>query len=71
MSKRCERHCWHLVSSTTDGMAQKGFDTMRCCWCGVSGRRDWFYKHDPDHGQYADDTIRVEQMTQVDRFVPR
>lgn len=51
-------HCWHVRSSTTDGMGEKGFDTVFCCFCGVVKRRTWKYVRDPNHGSYADLMIR-------------
>jgi hypothetical protein len=53
-------HCWHVKGSTTDGMGQKGYDDVFCCFCGAVKRRKWHYVKHPNHGTYADLTLRIE-----------
>lgn len=61
MKKRDEhKHCWHVTSSSTDGLGQKGTDDMVCCFCGRKGRRAWFYERDRNHGSYAQQFFRIE-----------
>lgn len=47
-----DMHCWHIVSSTADGMAERGWDTERCCWCGLERTHHWRQTRDPKHGPY-------------------
>lgn len=61
--QRCKRdgHCWHCVSSVTDGMGVSGHDKVRCCFCGEVGHKRWRWEHDPKHGPYSDQMIRIEK----------
>lgn len=53
-------HCWHVKSSTTDGMGKAGYDNVFCCFCGKVAIRRWRYVRDPEHGSYADLLLRDE-----------
>jgi hypothetical protein len=43
-------HCWHVTSSTTDGLAQKGYHLEICCWCGLRRKNHWKIVPDVTHG---------------------
>lgn len=58
MKKQAHVHCWHVKSSTTDGMGVEGFDSQICCFCGLTRRQKWKYVKDPAHGNYVDASIR-------------
>lgn len=60
-------HCWHVKSSTTDGLGQKGYDSVFCCFCGKTARRKWQYVRDPNHGSYADMLKRIEETPEAER----
>jgi hypothetical protein len=47
------KHCWHVMSSYTNGLAVKGGDNETCCHCGVKRVREWTIKRDPKHGQFV------------------
>ena len=45
-------HCWHIMSSTTDGLGQKGWHSEVCCWCGERRKNHWQIVRDPSHGPH-------------------
>lgn len=49
----CGAHCWHVTSSTTDGMGQKGWHDETCCWCGERRRNHWVIARDHNHGRFV------------------
>ena len=50
--KDCSKHCWHVTSSTTNGLAVEGHDNEICCTCGVKRERPWRMVNDPRHGPF-------------------
>lgn len=56
MKKQCDEcagHCWHVTSSTTDGLAQKGWHDETCCWCGLKRKNHWRVVRDANHGNHV------------------
>lgn len=47
-----DNHCWHVRSSTTDGMGMSGHDSERCCYCDAERIRPWKVERDMAHGPY-------------------
>ena len=53
-AQRAERpHCWHVVSSSTDGMGERGYDSEICCHCAKQRKRHWRWVPDPKHGPHG------------------
>lgn len=55
-------HCWHIVSSTWDGMADRGWDNETCCHCGVRAKHHWRRIRDPKHGPHVE-TMKLKYDT--------
>jgi len=49
-------HCWHVTSSTTNGLAVTGYDREVCCWCGKRRKNHWRIVKDPAHGPHVEDS---------------
>lgn len=56
---KAHKHCWHVKSSTTTGLADKGWDNEVCCHCGAKQQRPWERRQDPQHGPHVDATITI------------
>jgi hypothetical protein len=52
-------HCWHVTSSSTNGLGRKGWENVTCCWCGVTGERQWKIEMDLRHGPHAQESITL------------
>jgi len=55
--QRVGAHCWHTVSSWTNGLATSGEETARCCHCGAHADRKWRSVEDPAHGPYSTNRV--------------
>ncbi len=61
-------HCWHTLSSTTNGMGVAGYDFVHCCLCDARGRRGWVLAQDPNHGPYGEHTVfEYDEVRKVKR----
>ena len=62
---RCDKrmHCWHVTSSTTNGLGQKGWDDEVCCWCGTTRRNHWEIARDPSHGPHYTLSRQIRDVT--------
>ena len=59
VKKEAHAHCWHVLSSFTNGLGVAGSDKEQCCHCGKSHLREWTVKPDPAHGTYVQQNIVV------------
>lgn len=47
------QHCWHTVSSWSNGLGVSGADKQVCCFCGNKQEREWEVRPDPQHGGFV------------------
>ena len=58
----CAGHCWHVTSSSTDGLGQKGYNDETCCWCGLRRRNHWRIVRDVNHGTFVPQDKRCSDV---------
>lgn len=53
--------CWHFTGkSTTDGLAEEGYDEQVCCFCGSSRDRKWYVVRESPkgHGRFVAQRVK-------------
>ncbi len=46
------KHCWHIINTVTDGLANAGFHRVFCCWCDERREVKWHKYPIPGHGHF-------------------
>lgn len=65
MKRKLFTHCWHVTSSTTNGMGITGYDDVICCHCGAKEQREWRWDSSPDHGPHVDERDRTNTPVNI------